>query len=526
MALSFPSQTGEHTPDLTVLRRFADTGDPRAFEVIARRYQGMVLAACRRVLRSEQDAEDAAQQVFIRLAAHAGKIRSNAAAWLHAAALSVSTDILRSKKARRRHETAAAGLETAADSAGLPEFKDIEAQLDQALARLEDADRDLIVARFLAGRSVADIAKASGVNRGTMHRRLDRALDRLRNELGPIALAVPVAAFGGALASLAAPATPMLSASVAKIGLASVGAAAKPSGSIGVAAIAAAVLLAAAGVAAIAVNAQPPASPKIAAPASGYAAVDRPRRAIKPQTLIGRSQPTWLGGGIRAKGDTLTIYLPDFAETSNDLVEYALTLRINASERTDDGLQLDTTVMRANLPPDTILPNRVGDSLPISASFDSHGRLTLSAEAPTEEGPVTLRRTYARPLFAGRPSPADDGPDGLEGDWFGNAPRVLKIDDEDITIWEGAYKVHRFRVISWQNSDSFARIEALAADSMNPRLIGERVKLLLAERKGGGYLLSMHDPNGSLHNRWPDSLLPDLEADTPQPVVSVWGPER
>ena len=85
--------------DILFLRRYASEGDARAFEAVAMRYAGMVMATCRRVLASEADAEEAAQETFLKLARHAGRIRSNAAAWLHACAMRTSVDLVRRRGA-------------------------------------------------------------------------------------------------------------------------------------------------------------------------------------------------------------------------------------------------------------------------------------------------------------------------------------------------------------------------------------------------------------------------------------------
>ena len=72
----------ESMDDSLALRRFATQGDPAAFRALTQRYQSMVFATCRRVLRSQADAEDAAQETFLKFARAAATIRGNAAAWL------------------------------------------------------------------------------------------------------------------------------------------------------------------------------------------------------------------------------------------------------------------------------------------------------------------------------------------------------------------------------------------------------------------------------------------------------------
>ena len=81
--------------DRSVLRLYTKTRDPDAFAVLASRYQAMVLATCRRALGNEADAQDATQETFLKLAREAGRIRTNAAAWLHTCAVRTSVDLVR-----------------------------------------------------------------------------------------------------------------------------------------------------------------------------------------------------------------------------------------------------------------------------------------------------------------------------------------------------------------------------------------------------------------------------------------------
>ena len=63
--------------DLLLLQRFADTGDAEAFSEIVGRYQHFVYAACLRVLGNSADAEDVAQECFLRLTRQADAVRSS-----------------------------------------------------------------------------------------------------------------------------------------------------------------------------------------------------------------------------------------------------------------------------------------------------------------------------------------------------------------------------------------------------------------------------------------------------------------
>src|SRR5579859_8040323 len=70
--------------DAHLLERFA-AGDEAAFELLLWRHGPMVLGTCRRLLRREQDAEDAFQVTFLTLARKAASIgkREAVGSWLY-----------------------------------------------------------------------------------------------------------------------------------------------------------------------------------------------------------------------------------------------------------------------------------------------------------------------------------------------------------------------------------------------------------------------------------------------------------
>src|ERR1700722_19221869 len=75
--------------DAELLGRFVDHRDEAAFEALIWRHGSTVLGTCRRVLRNEQDAEDAFQAAFLALARKASTVRRRGALgpWLYRVAL-------------------------------------------------------------------------------------------------------------------------------------------------------------------------------------------------------------------------------------------------------------------------------------------------------------------------------------------------------------------------------------------------------------------------------------------------------
>src|SRR5437870_2657577 len=71
--------------DRELLERFLEKRDELAFTELVRRHGPMVLTACRRVLRHDQDAEDVFQAAFLVLAQRADMIRQgeSVGGWLY-----------------------------------------------------------------------------------------------------------------------------------------------------------------------------------------------------------------------------------------------------------------------------------------------------------------------------------------------------------------------------------------------------------------------------------------------------------
>ncbi len=193
------SSTTDHVPDVELLRRFVASNDPAAFELLVRRHADAVWVACRRLLRSDADADDAFQATFLALIRKAHSIRTNSVGgWLYRVAVNAAL-----KLRERASRTVPTDPNQLADVPA-PVISEPDAVLIAAaheeLAQLPERERLPVVLCDLEGLSHADAAAALGWPVGTVSGRLSRARAKLRERLARRGLA-PSAALLPALAA-------------------------------------------------------------------------------------------------------------------------------------------------------------------------------------------------------------------------------------------------------------------------------------------------------------------------------------
>jgi RNA polymerase sigma factor (sigma-70 family) len=207
--------------------RYVEERDEAAFETLVRRHGPMVLGVCRRILRNEQDAEDAFQATFLVLVRRAASLQSpNAiASWLHGVAYRTALEA-RSAAARRRAREAMVLPRTV-----MPEdpWAELWPVLDQELRRLAEKHRAVVVLCDLEGKTRKEAARQLGWAEGTVASRLARGRNILAKRLarrGFAGACVAVALADGA-ASACVPAKLVVSTVTAASLSAAQGAAAK-----------------------------------------------------------------------------------------------------------------------------------------------------------------------------------------------------------------------------------------------------------------------------------------------------------
>jgi RNA polymerase sigma factor (sigma-70 family) len=175
--------------DETELVERARRGDLRAWETIVRTHQGIAFRTAYVLTSSAADAEEAAQDGFVKAYRALGRFRRGAPfrPWLLRIVANEARNRRRSAARRERLSLRAAAEARPGDAVPSPEAalfaREDQERLLAAVERLSDDHRDAITCRYFLDLSEDETAAALRVRRGTVKSRLSRALERLREEL-------------------------------------------------------------------------------------------------------------------------------------------------------------------------------------------------------------------------------------------------------------------------------------------------------------------------------------------------------
>ena len=154
-------------------------GQPEAYRWLLERYQSPLLSYLTGRLGSRERAEEAAQESFVRayFSLRTLKKPHSFFPWLFGIASRVVKEEQRAE--RRRKDLSAAVAERSAKQEASGDH-----DLEQALSKLPQAYREVVLLRYYSGLSCVQVAEQLNVPVGTVTKRLSRAYGRLRVLLG------------------------------------------------------------------------------------------------------------------------------------------------------------------------------------------------------------------------------------------------------------------------------------------------------------------------------------------------------
>jgi RNA polymerase sigma-70 factor, ECF subfamily len=188
-----PGRKAAGAEDRELVRR-AQAQDKEAFEELVRRHQHRVFAVAGGILRRREDAEDIAQQVFVKAYFSLKRFDQRAAfsTWLYKITVNECWDLLRKRKVRPlvyesdlSEEQARQFGATDERTSGEPDISErlvARERVQNLMAGLDERDRAMLILKEVEGFAVEEIGKILGLNANTVKVRLFRARRRVVNQ--------------------------------------------------------------------------------------------------------------------------------------------------------------------------------------------------------------------------------------------------------------------------------------------------------------------------------------------------------
>jgi len=170
----------------------AGTGDRAACERLVERHLGRVVGLAQRMLGNRSDAEDIAQDVFLRLWSAAPRWQHGTArfsTWLHRVAMNACLDRIAKKREVTGDEVPDVA-DARPDPSGVVQAADLARHVNAALARLPDTQRAAVTLCHYQGLRNVEAAEVMSVSVEALESLLARARRALRAHLGAVAPAL------------------------------------------------------------------------------------------------------------------------------------------------------------------------------------------------------------------------------------------------------------------------------------------------------------------------------------------------
>jgi len=161
--------------------------DGPAFVALLERHRQRVWQLCYRLLGNEHDAQDAAQEVFVRLFVHRDKFahRAKFTTWLHGIVVRTCLEMRRSRSRRLRRVMPIETSELVQQTAdGTAEQAGTSMDVSKILETLDETDRALMILKYSEGYTFEELAEIFELGTSAVKMRVSRARERLQERFG------------------------------------------------------------------------------------------------------------------------------------------------------------------------------------------------------------------------------------------------------------------------------------------------------------------------------------------------------
>lgn len=172
-------------------------GDKHSFDLLVLKYQHKVLALVRRFVRDHAEAEDVAQEAFIKAYRAIHSFRGDSAfyTWLYRIAVNTAKNAIDARKRRPGSDVdiddigefaVSDSLKSEDSPENLLEAQDLQRVVEATLANLPEDLRSALMLREFEGMAYEDIAHVMGCPIGTVRSRIFRAREAIDNAIKPL----------------------------------------------------------------------------------------------------------------------------------------------------------------------------------------------------------------------------------------------------------------------------------------------------------------------------------------------------
>ena len=172
--------------DTEIVKDYCETKSNRAATAFVRKYQKFVYATALRYLKDEDDADDAAQEVFIKSLKNLHKFRgeSSLKTWLYRITYNVSSNILRKKKIKRflRIDDKEDFLNLPAHEPGPDkqlENNELQLSFMRSLDKLPEKQRETFAMRYFDEMTYEEISEVLGTSTGGLKANYFQAVKKI-----------------------------------------------------------------------------------------------------------------------------------------------------------------------------------------------------------------------------------------------------------------------------------------------------------------------------------------------------------